>query len=377
MNWKMKATLGACALIFVTQASAQITFYEDEGFGGRKFSVNRPLDDLWNHGFKDSASSVVVKSGRWEVCEEPGYEGHCMILRPGRYDSLSRMGLEGSIFSARKVVAGRTNNNAAPAAQRYSNSGVGQYSNPQAGHITFYESEGFRGRVFSTWQQVGNFQNVGFNDRASSVVVDGGRWEVCDDVGYSGRCMVLRPGSYESLRGMNMEGRISSVRSVEGGRNYNNEAPAPLPAPTYDYRLRPNENLQYATVTSAVAVVGPPEQRCWIEREEVQSSKDPNVGGAILGGLLGGVLGHQVGGGRGKDVATAGGAVVGALLGANAGRASTGTNVRDVQRCSDLKNTTPAYWDVTYNFRGQEHRTQLSAAPGSTIPVNSNGEPRL
>jgi outer membrane lipoprotein SlyB len=37
--------------------------------------------------------------------------------------------------------------------------------------------------------------------------------------------------------------------------------------------------------------------------------------GAVLGGLLGGVLGHQVGGGRGKDVATVAGAVGGAVLG--------------------------------------------------------------
>jgi outer membrane lipoprotein SlyB len=37
--------------------------------------------------------------------------------------------------------------------------------------------------------------------------------------------------------------------------------------------------------------------------------------GAVTGGVLGGVLGHQVGGGRGKDVAT----VVGAAGGAYAG----------------------------------------------------------
>jgi outer membrane lipoprotein SlyB len=37
--------------------------------------------------------------------------------------------------------------------------------------------------------------------------------------------------------------------------------------------------------------------------------------GAVLGGVIGGVLGHQVGGGRGKDVATVAGAVGGAVLG--------------------------------------------------------------
>lgn len=37
--------------------------------------------------------------------------------------------------------------------------------------------------------------------------------------------------------------------------------------------------------------------------------------GAVIGGVVGGLLGHQVGGGRGKDVATVAGAVGGAVLG--------------------------------------------------------------
>ena len=43
--------------------------------------------------------------------------------------------------------------------------------------ITFYEGEGFRGRSFTTDQRIGNFDRSGFNDRASSVVVDRGRWD--------------------------------------------------------------------------------------------------------------------------------------------------------------------------------------------------------
>lgn len=37
--------------------------------------------------------------------------------------------------------------------------------------------------------------------------------------------------------------------------------------------------------------------------------------GAVTGGVLGGVLGHQVGGGRGKDIATVAGAAGGAYVG--------------------------------------------------------------
>jgi uncharacterized protein YcfJ len=37
----------------------------------------------------------------------------------------------------------------------------------------------------------------------------------------------------------------------------------------------------------------------------------------------------------------------------------------------------PEYWDVTYDFRGVRHHVQMINAPGTTIMVNGNGEPRV
>ena len=246
-----------------------------------------------------------------------------------------------------------------------------------AAQITLYQGEGFRGPVFSTDRQVRNFDRAGFNDRASSAVVERGSWEVCEDEQFRGRCVVLRPGSYASLAGMGMNDRISSVRPVSGKGYYPNLAPAPVAAPNYEYRQRPNERLYQAPVTYVRAVVGPPEQRCWVERQQVQDRGSANVPGAIIGAVIGGVLGHQVGGGRGQDIATAGGAVAGAAVGANVGRSGSTTYSQDVQRCQTVASQGPPdYWDVGYNFQGLEHRVQLSAPPGPTITVNGNGEPR-
>jgi len=247
--------------------------------------------------------------------------------------------------------------------------------------VTFYENEGFRGRVFSTGGPVTNFSSYGFNDRASSVVVERGRWEVCEDARYEGRCVILVKGSYDSLRSAGMENRISSVRAAgkRGSDDYwNYEAEAPMETPNYNWRRRPNERVFSAPVTSVRAVMGQSEQRCWMERQQVQQqpSNDRNVGGAILGGILGGVLGHQVGGGRGQDLATAGGAVAGAVIGSNVNRSKNGTYDRDVQRCTTVTNERPEYWDVTYKFRNVEHRMQMTTQPGSTIAVNRDGEPR-
>ena len=248
-----------------------------------------------------------------------------------------------------------------------------------AGQITFYEGEGFRGWVFATSATVDNLAQTGFNDRASSVVIERGRWEVCEHAYFKGRCVILRRGSYDSLASMGMNDRISSVRPVVREARFDNEVAPPLVVPNYEYRRRPDERLYEADVTSVRAVVGPPEHRCWIERQQFVEDRagGANVPGAILGAVIGGVLGHQIGGGRGKDVATAGGAVAGAAIGANAGRGSGQTYSQDVQRCTTVSyGGQPEYWDVTYRFRGEEHQVQMSAPPGPTIAVNARGEPR-
>lgn len=244
--------------------------------------------------------------------------------------------------------------------------------------ITFYEAEGFRGRAFTTDKRVGDFSRVGFNDRASSVVVDRGRWEVCEDARFGGRCVVLKRGSYESLAGMGLENRVSSVRPLNAGARYENQAPEPLAAPTYDYRRRPSERMYEARVESVREVRGPPEERCWTEHQPGSESRrgDANVGGAVAGALIGGVLGHQVGSGRGNDVATVGGALAGAAVGSNVGRDGGESYGRNVRRCESISSGTPAYWDVTYDFRGTRHRVQMSAPPGATVTVNEAGEPR-
>ena len=148
----------------------------------------------------------------------------------------------------------------------------------------------------------------------------------------------------------------------------------------YDYRRRPNEALYEAPVTSVRAVVGPPQQRCWVERQVVDAgSPGINVPGAIVGGVVGGILGHQIGSGHGRDVATGIGAATGAVVGANVGSEAPGTvYTQDVQRCE----TVPAaarvdYWDVTYDFRGYENHVQMTSPPGATILVNAQGEPRM
>jgi uncharacterized protein YcfJ len=254
---------------------------------------------------------------------------------------------------------------------------MGLASQAAFAQITFYEGDGWRGRAYTANAQVRDLARNGYNDRASSVVVDRGQWEVCEDSNFRGQCMVLRKGSYESLSRMGLNNRISSVRPVKMRDRYENEAPPPVAVqPNYEWRRRPSERIVQVPVSDVRAVVGTPEQRCWVERQQVNEPSRPNAGGVIAGALIGGILGHQVGGGSGRDIATAGGAVAGAAIGNNVANQNNSYS-RDVRRCETVGNQRPEYWDVTYNYRGVQHRVQMSSPPGNTIAVNAKtGEPR-
>ena len=375
MNATLKTALVAAGLAIATQAAAQVTFYEREGFDGRAFTTDKQVENLRRFGFHDRASSVMVVGDRWEVCEDARFGGRCVVLRPGRYPSLGAMGLNDRISSVRTV-----SRNARIDDSRYAPDPVAVADRNAAAQITFYEREGFQGRSFTTDKQIGNLERYGFNDRASSVMVAGDRWEVCEDARFGGRCVVLRPGRYGSLAAMGLNDRISSVRDVSRNARIDDNRYAPAPAATNEYRRRNNERLYEANVTSVRAVVGPPEQRCWVEQEQMPQERSKlNVPGAAVGAVIGGILGHQVGGGRGQDLATVGGAVAGAAVGANVGRDRSGqqAQTKDVQRCENVPSQArPDHWDVTYIFRGQEHRMQVTAPPGPTVTVNDQGEPR-
>jgi uncharacterized protein YcfJ len=211
--------------------------------------------------------------------------------------------------------------------------------------------------------------------------VTGGRWEVCEDARFGGRCVVLRPGQYPSLSAMGLNDRVSSARAVGVGARVEDGRYSPLPLVSRDYRRRDNERLYEANVTAVRAVVEDAGRQCWVEPEQVvQERGTANVPGAVLGAVIGGIIGHQVGGGSGRDVATGIGAVAGAAIGANTGRSDGPQQVvttQNVQRCSRAPSQArPAYWDVTYTFRGQEYRVQMTRPPGATVTVNEQGEPR-
>lgn len=366
MQHLLKRTLGVIGITLAVQAGAQVTIFEDNDYQGRTYTTSKQEKNLHRNGFNDTASSVIVQGDRWEVCESARFRGNCVVLRPGRYPSLGLMNLDDGITSMRPVARGtRVSEN------RYA-------PEPVATQVVFYEHDNFGGRSFTADESVDDFRNSGFNDRASSAVVFGDRWEACSNIRFSGQCVVLPPGRYASMAAMGMNDSVSSVRTMDWKTRVEESRMAPAPMPVYDNRRRNEEGLFEANVDSARAVMAVAGQRCWMEREQVEQRREgPNVGGALAGALIGGILGHQVGGGVGKDLATVGGVVAGAAIGSKAGGGGSQTTTQDVQRCANEPSLArPAYWDVSYRFRNQDHRVQMTSDPGATIMVNARGEPR-
>jgi hypothetical protein len=356
----LKTCLVAAAALSAGAAFADVTFFEHENFSGRSFTARDPVDNFKSYGFNDQASSAIVTGHAWEVCDDAYFRGRCIVLRPGNYPSLREMAMNDRLSSAREA-----DRNARYADERYAPA-------PLPGQITFYMGDHFRGPSFNAQGDVADFHGTGFNDRAASAVVFGSNWEVCSRAAYGGRCVILQPGRYPNLASMGLEDRITSVRALPSDVRYEPTRYAAPAGPAYDWRPRPQEQLYQANVLSSRAYYAVNGQPCWVDRDQALEEQRRNrIGGAVIGGVLGGILGHEVGSG---DEATIGGAVGGAVLGGVIGN-NLHTNP---QRCApNVAAGAPEYWDTVYDWHGVQHHMQTTSAPGPTVTVNANGEPRL
>jgi uncharacterized protein YcfJ len=149
-----------------------------------------------------------------------------------------------------------------------------------------------------------------------------------------------------------------------------------------------NDTARVRTVNPQYENVSVPRNECtnqWVtEQQPVASSR--NYGGLAIGGVAGAVLGHQIGGGRGRDAATALGAVVGALAGEQLANQNTWgggyqqaspLQQRQVQSCrtvNDVQSRLTGY-QVEYEYRGQVYSTVTRENPGRTLAVRVSVAP--
>ena len=218
MSSTMKQALFCTATLFASAAASagEITLFQDADFRGRALPLRSDVNDLSRVGFNDKTSSIIVRSGTWEVCKDANYRGSCRVLQPGRYSTVS--GMNDAISSVREIdKRGHGGGHRPPPRPEPGRPDAGHGGNHggnnASGAVLLFPDAGMRGRPVRLDAEVRDLNRYGFNDRAQSIVVNYGRWEFCADANFRGRCEVMGPGSYGRLQG-NLDRRISSVRRV-------------------------------------------------------------------------------------------------------------------------------------------------------------------
>ena len=128
------------------------------------------------------------------------------------------------------------------------------------------------------------------------------------------------------------------------------------------------------------ATTSKPRQVCRDEQVAVpETYKDQHqIGSAVVGGLVGALAGHQVGGGKGKTLATVGGAAAGAFAGHEIQKKHQENNASKMETrnvchtVTDKSTTTKTVgYDVTYTLNGQAGHIRMDHNPGvgTGLPV--------
>lgn len=197
--------LGGLAATFLMSAAiaSDITFFEHENFGGRRYTATGTVSNLSDVGMNDRASSISIQRGTWQVCTDADFRGQCVVLQRGDYPTLSNLGLNDRLSSARPADGG--GGWSAPPPSGHGN-GLGGF------RVTLFAGPGFSGNVVDIEGERANLDGL-FNDRAQSIIVHGGTWEFCSDAYFGGQCQTLNAGRYPSLGGLS--GQISSLRPTD------------------------------------------------------------------------------------------------------------------------------------------------------------------
>ena len=149
-------------------------------------------------------------------------------------------------------------------------------------------------------------------------------------------------------------------------------------------RDRPDSGPAYAQVISVVPVRGDAtasHRECHdveVTRKAPVKDKD-KIAGTAIGAVVGGLVGNQLGGGRGRDLATIAGAVGGGIAGREIqGKQQDERTVTSLQeRCRTVTdsdaNATIVSYDIVYEYAGESHKARVADDPGERIalPVRS------
>jgi hypothetical protein len=173
MNKYFHTVVALAGLALSTCVFAQeVILYSGQDFKGRSVTLHQDAANFERFNFNDKVSSLRVKHGTWELCTDSDYRGRCRVFEPGNYASLGR---ENDAYSSARLVRG------------------GGDKHPR---IVLFDRENHSGRSVELDGMVDNFERIGFNDRAQSIVVERGTWRLCSNSEGHGACREFGPGRH-------------------------------------------------------------------------------------------------------------------------------------------------------------------------------------
>lgn len=211
---KLALLLSSAWLSQAAATAGELTLFSGAGFQGREVTVRESTRDLVPLGFNDRSASMIIRSGRWEVCVDADFRNECRVFEPGEYRSLGR--LANTISSVREIEGGRgdyLDDNRADDRDRRDErdndyrdddrdgraDGSGYRRRNQAPSVQLFDGTGLRGRSVALRSDTADLVPLGFNDTAQSMVIEAGTWEFCQHRNYGGECRVFGPGEYRNL----------------------------------------------------------------------------------------------------------------------------------------------------------------------------------
>jgi len=174
---------------------------------------------------------------------------------------------------------------------------------------------------------------------------------------------------------------ITAIAPLAHGQSYGRYDRGYTPPPDATYSARDERESSWRDTharvieSTPVYAQGGTHEECWNEETKTYEHHGINAG-TVLGAIAGGVIGHQIGSGRGNDVATAAGAIGGGIAGNRIERnreerPSSEQRCRTVSDSEGATNQVVAY-DVRYEYRGREFTTRLNHEPGRWLAVGQD-----
>lgn len=185
-----------------------ITLFTEPGFLGANANFRVDVPDLRKFKLNDQAISLRVGRGEvWEVCEDKDFKGRCQVFSGDEAD-LGQVSWNARISSMRRLPdddrPGRGRDRA----------GMPPPGRDQA-RIELFDNPGFRGDSLILTDAAPDLRAR--SDRAGSVRVYGGAWELCDGERFRGHCATISD-DVPDLKRVGLRDKVSSARPLGRAR---------------------------------------------------------------------------------------------------------------------------------------------------------------